>query len=268
MSSVSDLMLTIAKWPLALSVVLIVVLSVGVSWAAVFAVRRVWPYPTLRENNELVGFTYAVYGLVYGVLLAFTIVATWQHFAEAEQLVIREATILSVLWRDSENFPAPIREGIHANLSAYGRSVVEREWPTMADRGRADVKSQRSYENLWLIAYRFEPATQNQQAFFREFLERMNEFSVTRRSRILYSRMELHVVLWLVLLLGGIPVVAYTLLFSGRHAWLQVAIMANVMLIVMLGLLVTLLLQYPFTGQGAIRPDAFREVLQSFSERP
>ena len=64
----------IMQWPLNASVITIVALSTIVPWLAVRLVRRIWPYPALKENNELLGFTYAVYGLIYGVLLAFTIV--------------------------------------------------------------------------------------------------------------------------------------------------------------------------------------------------
>jgi len=39
------------------------------------------------------------------------------------------------------------------------------------------------------------------------------------------------------------------------------------MLIVTLGLLVTLSLQTPFSGEVSIAPDAFREVLESFQKR-
>jgi hypothetical protein len=70
-----------------------------------------------------------------------------------------------------------------------------------------------------------------------------------------------------VLLIGGLPTVAYTLLFSNKHAWVQVVIMGSVMSIVMLGLLVTLSLQYPFSGDVSIEPEAFRQLLVSFKKR-
>jgi hypothetical protein len=79
--------------------------------------------------------------------------------------------------------------------------------------------------------------------------------------------MGVHGILWLVLLIGAVPTVAYTLLFSNKHAWVQVLIMGSIMLIVMLGLLVTCSLQYPFSGKASIQPEAFREVLDSFHQR-
>jgi len=88
---------TILRWPLSVSVIIIVALSALVPWVAVRLVRRLWPHPVFKENNELVGFTYSVYGLIYGVLLAFTIVVAWQRFEETERLVLNETTFLSHL---------------------------------------------------------------------------------------------------------------------------------------------------------------------------
>jgi hypothetical protein len=95
----------------------------------------------------------------------------------------------------------------------------------------------------------------------------MNDLSGSRRLRILYSRMEVHSILWLVLLIGAVPTVAYTLLFSNKHAWVQAVNMGSMMLIVMMGLLITLSLQYPFSGNVSIQPDAFQELLVSFHQR-
>jgi undecaprenyl pyrophosphate phosphatase UppP len=93
------------------------------------------------------------------------------------------------------------------------------------------------------------------------FLGLMNDFSADRRLRIMHSRMEVHSVLWLVLLIGAVPTVAYPLLFSNKHAWVQVLIMGCIMLIVMSGLMVILSLQHPFSGEVSIQPEAFRLLL-------
>jgi hypothetical protein len=258
---------TVVQWPLSVNVIAIVALSGVVSWLAVRLVRRIWPHPAFKENNELVGFTYSVYGLIYGVLLAFTIVVAWQRFAEAERLVMHEATLLSELWRDSIVARPAVRDNVQKNLIAYAQSVVNDEWPAMAACGQAHPQTEEIYERLWALTYHFQPETKIQDAYLDQFLARMNELSGVRRQRILHSRMEVHSVLGLVLLIGGLPTVAYTLLFSNKHAWVQVVIMASVMSIVMLGLLVTLSLQYPFSGDVSIEPEAFRQLLGSFKKR-
>jgi len=154
-------------------------------------------------------FTYAVYGLIYGVLLAFTIVVAWQRFAETEQLVMHEATLLSELWRDSVVARPFMRDDIEKNLIAYAQSVIDDEWPAMAAHGRAHPQTERLYERLWGLTYHFEPSTKIQEAYMAEFLGRMNELSAARRLRVLHSRMEIHGVLWMVLVIGAVPTVAY-----------------------------------------------------------
>lgn len=258
---------SVVQWHLSVSVIAIVALSAVMSWLAVCLVRRIWPHPAFKENNELVGFTYSVYGMIYGVFLAFTIVVAWQRYADTEQHVMHEATILSELWRDSLAFPPAFRDNIHQDLIEYAQAVVDDEWPAMAARGQAHPLAQAVYERLWTLTYHIQPQTVNQGAYLTEFLARMNELSGARRLRILHSRMEVHGVLWLVLMIGAVPTVAYPLLFSNKHAWVQVAIMGSVMLIVMLGLLVTLSLQHPFSGEAGIEPEAFRELLVSFHQR-
>ncbi|MDO8281774.1 MAG: DUF4239 domain-containing protein [Thermodesulfovibrionia bacterium] len=258
---------TVVQWPLSMSVIIIMALSVAVPWLAVCLIRRIWQHPAFKENNELVGFTYAVYGLIYGVLLAFTIVVAWQRFETTEKLVMYETTLLSELWRDSITARPFIRDDIQKNLTAYTRSVIDDEWPAMAASGKAHPKTEAIYEHLWAITYIFEPKTKIQETYMNHYLGRMNELSGTRRLRILHSRMEVHSVLWMVLLIGAVPTVAYSLLFSSKHAWVQIVIMGCIMLIVMLGLLVTLSLQHPFSGDVRIEPEAFRDLLDSFHMR-
>ncbi len=91
------MMNAIMQWPLEVSMAIAVTISMLVPWLAVRQVRRIWPHPAFKENNELVGFTFAVYGLIYGVLLAFTIIVDWERFAGTERLVMQETTILSVV---------------------------------------------------------------------------------------------------------------------------------------------------------------------------
>lgn len=258
---------TVLQWPLSVNVIIVVALSSVVPWLAVRLMRRIWPHPAFKENNELVGFTYAVYGLIYGVFLAFTIVVAWQNFEKTEHLVMHETTILSELWRDSIVSQPSVRDDIQKNLIAYAQSVVDDEWPTMAARGQAHQRTDEIYERLWALTYHFQPKTKLQEAYIDQYLTRMNELSGTRRLRVLYSSMEVHSVLWMVLLIGALPTVAYPLLFSNKHAWVQVVIMGCVMMIVMLGLLVTLSLQHPFTGEVSIKPEAFLQLLDSFHKR-
>jgi hypothetical protein len=257
----------ITRLPLPVSLASILVVSIVIPWLAVRFVRRLWPHPKLEASNELVGFTYAVFGLIYGVLLAYTIVVAWERFAETERDAMREATILSELWRDADAFSFDNRTSVHVDLMHYAQSVEEDEWFTMAEKGAADPRTIGAYEQLWSQSYRIAPENRTQEAFLQQFLERMNELSSARRLRIMYSRNEVHAILWVVLLMGSIMTVGYTLLFTSKHAWVHTVITACIMLMSLLGLLVILSLQYPFTGDVSVKPEAFHDLLLSFRLR-
>ena len=62
----------------------------------------------------------------------------------------------------------------------------------------------------------------------------------------------------MVLLLGAVPTLIYPLLFTNKHAWVQVAIVGSLMMIVMLGLLVLVsLLWNPLFPVAEMRPATF-----------
>ena len=257
----------VATVPLHTTVGLIFVLCVIIPCFAVWLVRRIWPYPAFKENNEIVGFTYAVFGLIYGVLLAFTIIIAWERFAETERNVMHEVTTLSEMWRDAQAFDSATGKEIHKYLMAYADSVVRDEWPEMAARGREHTRTRSIYSQLWEQSYRLQPQSKLQEACLAEYLHDLNELSAARRLRILYSRTEIHSILWLILLVGAVPTIVYSLLFANQHAWVQIIITAFIMLIVLLSLLVALSLQYPFTGEVSITPEAFRDLLEAFHQR-
>jgi hypothetical protein len=71
----------------------------------------------------------------------------------------------------------------------------------------------------------------------------------------------------LILLVCAVPTIAYSLMFVSVHAWVQVTMTAFIMLIVLLGLMVARSLQYPFTGEVSISPEAFTDLLKPFHQR-
>lgn len=257
----------ILQWPLGISVAAIAALSVVLSGLTVYLLRRARPQGLVAGNNELVGFSYSVFGVIYGVLLAFTIIVAWERFEETETLVLSETTLLSELWRNAVAFDAKDHEEIQRALMAYAQSVIDDEWPSMALHGQPDSNTEEIYGRLWALTYAIEPKTGRQAAFLGEHLARLNELSGARRLRILHGRMGVHQVLWVVLLIGAFPAVGYTLLFSTKHAWVQASVMGSIMLMVLLCLLVTFTLQHPFSGAAGIKPDAFVDLLESFRNR-
>jgi putative Mn2+ efflux pump MntP len=68
-------------------------------------VARLFPQQIRMEHNDLAGFILAVIGVVYAVLLAFVAVTVWERFEAAETRSYEEASALSVVYRDADDFP-------------------------------------------------------------------------------------------------------------------------------------------------------------------
>src|SRR5262245_42156834 len=126
---------------------------VAVTLAGIFILRRLFSHDVLQQNNEFLGFIYAVVGAVYGVYLAFTIVVVWEQFDQADRTATAEAVHLSEVWRDVTVIAPPFRDAMHQRLIVYASNVVEREWPSMARRSGADPETAKSYEDAWRALY-------------------------------------------------------------------------------------------------------------------
>jgi hypothetical protein len=243
--------------------------SVLVVCLGVYLVRRRIEYPVLKENNEFAGFMYSMIGLVYGVYLAFTIIAVWEQFSDAEEVAVSEATHLSALWRDAQTLRSEDRSAIQQELLAYGDSVVHDEWPSMAREHGPSPKTGEIYEDLWrqYYAVQLDSANAVQVAFYQEMIGRLNDMGMLRRRRLLAANSELPPLMWILLLIGAGVTILFTFLFGTRHAWTQYLVVGAVTGLVAFSILLVDAMQYPYSGDVSIKPDPYESVVRSMKQR-
>jgi hypothetical protein len=80
---------------------LIVGLFVLISCIGLVIVHRLVSVNIRRSYNDIVGFTIAVVGVVYAVLLAFIAVATWETFRKSDNVVADEASYVGDVFRNT-----------------------------------------------------------------------------------------------------------------------------------------------------------------------
>ena len=110
---------------------LFAVVFVGATWAATFVLRR-FLHPWFhrdRRANEMVGFVLSSYSVFYGILIGLVAVAVYQNFGAVSDLVTKEASSLSALYRDLAGYPQPIRGRLQDDLREYTLREIERDWP-------------------------------------------------------------------------------------------------------------------------------------------
>ena len=241
--------------------------AVFFSVVCIFAVRRFRSPEVLKENNEFAGITYPVVGLIYGVFLAFMIVIAWQEYSDAEQFVVLEVTHLSELWRDSEVFDDPHRSTIQTSLMAYVQAVKDKEWESMGKRCDADHTAGKAYEALWESYYRYEPHGERQKAFYSTSVNQLNDVGRYRRQRIMCSKSELPVIMWVFVIAGGVITMGLHLLLGIRSIWAQVLISGIIAALISFSIFLVFSLQRPFTGDMSIPNTHYEDLLKSFKHR-
>src|SRR5277367_2702651 len=96
-------------------VALVVVLPTAIAMAAQILIHRWVGFQKLARNNEIAGFKFATVGVIYAVLLAFTVIAVWEKFNEGEIAVEQEAGASSALFQYIEG-KEPTASAVHAAL--------------------------------------------------------------------------------------------------------------------------------------------------------
>jgi hypothetical protein len=257
--------LALLKLPLPVLALLVVGLPILLAVVGLLLVRSCVPHPQLRPHHDVAGYIYSGLAVLYAVLLAFFVVIVWQQFNTTEMRVHKEADELSNLFRQAQGFPIPMQQAILDAVRSYARAVIEEEWPAMA-WGHESPLAWQAYNNLWQAIRTLEPRTPAETNWHATMLQSLTALSDCRRDRLADSRAVLPLVLWVVLLSGGVINLGYTYLFGVRSLTVHLIITAALTAMTTLLLLVILILDHPFAGSFRVESEPFVQVLRRVNQ--
>lgn len=242
---------------------IVVAIFVLFTTSGIFLVRKLVSIKNLKVNHDVAGYVFANLGVIYAVLLGFTVVNVQDRFNKLKDVVEHEAVILDQLYRDVEVFPEKNKNEARDAIEAYILSVITHEWGDMA-KGNSSLNTALILKKIWRAYYKTEPTTNNQIAWYSESIGKLNQLMNVRLSRLLGSRESLGREMWSLLLLGGIAMLAF-IWFFGVESITTHILMASVLAAVTAFLLFLIYsLDTAFTGGVSIPPTAFEKVLTSF----
>ncbi len=243
----------------------LLLLCISISFAAVglILVQRLVPIALRRQHNDVAGFIYAVLGVVYAVLLGLMVVAVWEEWNTAAETADREASSLAEIFWLAHRMPESEGHHIQELARSYARVVVNEEWPLM-EKEKSSPKAWELLDEIRASLQGFEPSTPAHQVLYEQGFERMRDLADARRDRLLEAEQGLPVILWVVLITGGIIVVSFTYLFGLESTPIHVLMVAALALVIALVLFTVAALNFPFKGDITIGPDAMEQVLRRF----
>lgn len=214
-----------------------------------------------EPHNDVVGFVYAVIGVIYAVVLAMVVIGTWETLDTARASTYTESNALIDIFWYGKSLDAPAGVRIDQLAQQYTDAVINQEWPLLS--------TQRSSPQAWTEANALRaavtaqaPTTLAEQSRYEQALTATATLSDARRERINEAGDGIPSPLWVTLILGGAVTVAFALGFGMKSLWAHGAVVFCATLVVASLLILINELNFPFSGAVRVEPDAFRLALQ------
>ena len=238
----------------------ILVISVGFAVGGVLLVRRCIPPSKLKSHHDIAGPIFSTLGVIYAVLLGFTTIVVWQDFNDANTTLVKEANYYSDIYRDMSGLSAAFREKADTAMDAYIDALINDEWQII-DEGKRSEKVQVAAQAVWELYGSYEPKTETEKIFLAESIRKMDEAGEMRRQRLMDAQAGLNPVLWFAIIVGGIITITFTFFFGSENLTLQLIMTILLSALIALVLFTILAMDFPFTGDFAIKPDALVQML-------
>ncbi|MFI6872614.1 hypothetical protein ACIBL6_04145 [Streptomyces sp. NPDC050400] len=233
--------------------------AVFLGLAGCLLVRRYVPRLRDGEYNEMAGVVLGMYAAIYGIILAFVIVAEWEGLDAAEANVAAEATQSAEVLRDSAAFPPAQQQRISAAMGAYVHAVVDEQWPQMR-KGTPDPNlTNPQTVRLYRVLQDYEPATEAEKTYYTQAVTTLGEVAGARRTRLEDSQQSLPILLSVLVYGGALVMLPLTWLYGIKSRTAQMMFVTSVAVLIGVSLLLCLTLDHPFSGSLAVSPDPFKE---------
>jgi hypothetical protein len=245
----------------------IVVGSIILALLLQWQLRRVWPPQNRKPHNDLIGWQIGFLATTYAVIVAFMLSGVWHDYQEAEANAEVEANSLILLHRMSDGVPTASCAQLKGLTRRYADSMIKDEWPAL-NKGLSVNTGTQLIHSMWKTAIHIQPQTSGEQIVLNRILAELSNLAEHYRIRHYQSHAQLPAVFWLVLILGGAVIVAYTCLLGVESDRMHSVQVVTTTLVVSLILVTIADVDQPFRGAIHIPSEAFRLALKTFDTMP
>jgi len=250
--------------PTWLLLIVVVAAIVGLVLLIVWLVRRL--VPPVREgfDAEVSSQMLGVVAALFGLLLAFIVVISYQNFGDTQSSVSSEAGALAAVVRDSGAFPQSDRDRVRVAVGSYVRAVVDDEWPRMRE-GNDSPRAAAAVDGIYTAIQGVDPKGPRAVAFYGDAVQQLSAALEARRNRLNDAAGGLPWVIGVLLLVGSLVIIGYTVLVGSRNFWFHAIGAGSIALVLGLSLVVLLDMTYPFAGDLSVSSGPFHSgVLAQF----
>lgn len=253
-------MKVLLELPFIVSILIISVFCISIFLIAEKLTRKRISQELLLENHAVSGFIYNAVCVIYAVLLAFVVFVIWTNLEDTKSKIEEEANNLQNLYYDANAFPDSIKKEIQTTIKYYSQKVVEEEWRLLSEKKKSD-SANRAFIKLNRIYLSIKTGEVANPEVLSQSLNNMKDIREYRRHRLLSSKQSMPDILWMVLILSSIIMVVFTFFFSIKNVWQRNIMTSFLVFVCVLVLYLIFVLDNPYVGRDAIKPDAFQPLI-------
>jgi len=251
--------------------ILVAVITAVVAGGLVVIVQRYTDAARERHDGyvDAIGMVFAVVGVLYAIVLAFVVIAVWDQMGAARQDSFTEATALVDVYAYAESVPEPARSEIQLLTRSYTEQVIRDEWSAMQRHETVPLNGWNTLDRLREALRGTAPTADATDATVDNYEAAVNALttaSEARASRAAAATRGLPLVMWFLLVGGGMLTIAFAYLFDIAGLVPQLILTVGLTVMVVLLLYAVYQLEYPFSRGERIEPDAFRFALARFAQ--
>ncbi|HVV63313.1 MAG TPA: DUF4239 domain-containing protein [Pseudolabrys sp.] len=244
--------------------------AVFIGGAIVYAVvgvligRKIVHRHVREGHNDVLVPMFLTVGVIYAVLLGFTVVAEWEFYDSARANTAEEAALLVPLYRQTRVMEQQHGDEIRHYIRSYAEHVVER-WEAFA-HGERNTEAGRDTNEIIRVFSEMTPSNKSRELVSGQFLMTFSQMVLNRNKRYAQSAESLSKVMWIGIIVGGALTVALSFIVFMEVAWLHVLGVALMSALIGVMLFMAALFSRPFQGPLAIDPAPFETVLKVFDQ--
>jgi hypothetical protein len=180
-------------------------------------IGRAMPAERVAESEKILPFLVGTIGGYYGLLTGFVVSITWGGVQSVRNAALAEINALADLDRIALTLPAPAGPALRHNVGDYLRSVIDHDLDAMKE-GVVSRETGAAYGRLWSTTVMPRPEAEPWEAtLLGRAFDKVGVVGEQRRIRLLISTESLPTVVWIILLFGGVIILAGGTIVSLRY---------------------------------------------------
>ncbi|MES2218119.1 MAG: hypothetical protein V4501_06890 [Pseudomonadota bacterium] len=256
----------IYNMPSILLFLLICSISIIFSVFSLITIDKYVPITFRSHENEGLVIVSAIVGIIYAMLVGFTVLYELENYNKADRAEKDEAKIIFAIYRQTGNLPEPGASKIREQIKDYAQVVIRDEWPAMIHGKPIAEVGDNIIKNIYKDIHDFTSLTDNQQKSLDAIAIDNNALFQAHEERTDNQNAALTPNLWLVLMLGSFLTLGINFLI-GMELHMHIVCVTVIALMISAVFYLIVTLDQPYRSDFSVSPTTIKTTLKFLNSR-